>query len=362
MRLLALLTVVVAACGSDPTSNDTTAVDALPTDVTVADTTVADVAPEIVDQTVCSAGGPITLACIDETNLHTTMDAIVGPRTLADAKHQTASELCKSTFTALGFTVSELPAAQGTNVIGTRTGTTKPSELVVVGAHFDGVPGCDAADDNGSGVAGLLEVARVLRAREHERTLVVACWDTEELGLIGSDAHAATLAATHADVAMAYVFEMIGFTSSEPNSQKFPTGFDLIFPDAAAKLAANEYRGDFITVVIGDDAPGPNAAMGAAASAIGLPQIPITLNQGLRSSDLLADLRRSDHASFWSRGYPAAMITDTANFRNPHYHCGDGADALATLDFGFMRQVAAMTASAAEQTLDAPDRGTTTPP
>lgn len=348
-----VLGLVLVACGSDKSPSGTT------------DTTVApnDVVGDVAGQSVCEPAGPITLACVEEARLRTTLDAIAGPRAPGDAKHTAAAALCKSTFTELGFTVSETPATAGTNVIGVRTGTSKPNELVVVGAHYDGVPGCDAADDNGSGVAGLLEAARVLRARDHARTLVVACWDTEEDGLVGSESHAQALADADADVAMAYVFEMIGYQSDVPNSQRFPGGFDLLFPEAGAALAAREKRGDFIAVIIGDDAAGPNAAMAAAATAIGLPAIPVVLSADFRTSPALGDLRRSDHASFWKRGYPAVMITDTANFRNPNYHCYDGtADTVATLDFTFMRRVTAMTAMAAEVTLDASDRGTTRRP
>lgn len=306
----------------------------------------------------CGSTTPANYAgCVEVAHLEATVRTIVGPRAVGDAKWQVARDLCHDTLSDLGFTVTLQPTPNGTNVIGTRLGTDKASELVVVGAHYDGVPGCDAADDNGSGVAGVLEVARVLAGLDARRTLVVTCWDEEELGLIGSRVQAEALYGQSANVVLAVSFEMIGFTDARPGSQSLPLGFGALFPDAQRALDALGGRGVFITLIGGDDAAGPRAALAEAANAIGLPTIEVELSEVMRGSPFFADLRRSDHASFWDFGYPAIQLTDTANFRNPHYHCGDGADAVDTLDFAFMHAVTAMSAVAIAHVLTVDDAG-----
>ncbi len=321
-----------------------------------ADTTVPWT-PNVYTYPTCGATAAELAGCVEGDRLSTTLAAIAGSRYPGEAKWQAAQDLCKSTFEGLGYTTVLQPTLLGMNVIGTKTGSELPDEQVIIGAHYDGVRGCDAADDNGSGVAGLLESARVLASGTHKRTLVLACWDVEELGLIGSKTHAASV--TPANVKAVYNYEMIGYTDEAPGSQQFPPGFDALFPDAGAALAQLGGRGTFIALIAGANMSGPMAALASAAQSIGLPTVPVVLSEALIGVSALADLRRSDHAPFWARGIPAVQITDTANFRNPNYHCPAGnPDTIATLDMPFMRAVVAATVVAAKTTLDAVDPGT----
>jgi len=391
LRSTTLALALLACCGGDDKGGDTSTTDSTTTDgatdttaatdtatsetsepadttgTTPADTTVAtDVAGDVwtpVTYTfpTCGAATADLAGCVETTKLQATLAAIDGTRFPGDAKWQAAQDLCATTLSDLGYTVTRQPTLRGQNVIGVKTGANKPDELVIVGAHYDSVRGCDGADDNGSGVAGLLEIARILASGTHTRSLVVACWDVEEEGLIGSRTHAATIDPTK--VVAAYVFDMIGFTNDAPNSQTMPLGFEALFPDAAAELSAIGFRGVFIAAIANGDAHGSTAALASAAQAIGLPVIELVVMQSLVGSSALADLHRSDHASFWARGAPAMHITDTANFRNPNYHCPAGnTDKLATLDFAFMRAVTAATLVAAKTMLDAADPGTTSTP
>ena len=266
--------------------------------------------------------------CVDPARMESSLSAIVGSRYPGEAKWQEAQDLCRTTFEGLGFETTLQPTLLGVNVIGVKLGTELPNEQVILGAHYDGVRGCDGADDNGSGVAGLLEAARVLSEGAHRRTLVVACWDVEELGLEGSTTHASLI--TPEDVIAVYDFEMIGFTDDTPNSQQLPLGFGAFFPEAPVILESLGGRGVFIALIAGENASGPVAALSDAARAIGLPVAPIVLAQNLIGLSGFADLHRSDHASFWRRGIPAVQLTDTANFRNPNYH--KPTDTIETLN------------------------------
>ena len=183
-------------------------------------------------------------------------------------------------------------------------------------------------------MAGTLEAARVLSLRPHARTLVVACGDEEERGLIGSSAYVARARAAGDDIVLALVFEMIGHRSTAPNSQQSDPTLEAVFPDAGAQIAANDYRGDFALVVNDESATAAVTDLQATATTVGLPVVNISLLAPLKTS--IDDLRRSDHAPFWDADYPALFITDTANFRNPHYHCPRaGDDVIADIDYDF---------------------------
>lgn len=289
--------------------------------------------------------------CVDAARYQTDLELVAMERVPESAHWQVVQDLCADRLTSLGFTVERQAYATGVNVIGVRLGASEPTRRVLVGAHYDHIPGCQGADDNATGVAGTLEVARVLSMASYPHTLVVACWDEEERGLIGSEAYAARAEAAGETIDAYFNFEMIGFVSEEPNSQTMPAGFDSLFRDAARELEANQSRGDFIAVIGDPDADPHVASLERFADRIGLPFIPIVVPAGLLSSPLVGDLRRSDHASFWDRGYPAMMITDTSEFRYANYHCFDGEDVVANLDRDFSAQVVRMTVGAAAEAL-----------
>ncbi len=261
------------------------------------------------------------------------------PRPVGSPGWQAAQDRCAEVFLAAGLEVTRQPLfAGGVNVIGVLPGTTTPDERLVVGAHHDSVHDCTGADDNASGVAGVLEAARVLGARRYARTLVFVCFDDEEAGLVGSSDYAARARAEGDDIVGMVAFEMIGYTDDTPGSQTAPEGLQFVVPDFAAALDARERRGDFIAA-IGDDDPLMIGHLHTAATALGLPLLDAQLGEALRDSPLTIDFKRSDHAPFWANGYPGIMITDTANFRNPNYHCALGDDDIASLDLDFALDV-----------------------
>lgn len=301
----------------------------------------------------CSPETPAGLAgCVEGARWQADLATIAVARPPWSAAWQATRDLCAERFEAYGYTVERHRYGLGTNVIGTRPGTVEPDALVLVSAHYDSVPDCPGADDNGSGVAGVLEVARVLAQKAHARTLVVACWDEEERGLVGSLAEAARMARSGKEVVAHFDFEMIGYFSDEPGSQRFPAGFELLFAEQAAAVQADGGQGDFITNIGGDDARRALDALEKYGRAVALETVTLELNAGLRASPLLADLRRSDHAAFWSFGYPAIMITDSANFRNTAYHCYDGEDTIDRLDPVRAAKVVQATVGAAAEALE----------
>ena len=360
--ILVGLTVSTFACGDDSESNQDTAPDTAPdTSTDVADT--SDTSPDTAEVTLpqpCGTTSAAALAgCVEASRLTTDLNTIAGARPTGTVKSGQVVDFLVTRLNALGFTVTRDDYGRGVNVIGTKLGKTSPTELVVISAHHDSVPECPGADDNGSGVVGVLEAARVLGQIEHDRTLVVALWDEEELGLLGAFDWTDRLARSGSKVVVSYVLEMIGYRSDEVDSQTLPAGFDVLFPEATAAVAANGNRGDFIALIADQSAQPYTALMDQLGAATGHSTVSLHVPTTLLGTNLINDLRRSDHAAFWAYNWPAMMITDTANFRNPNYHCAAAPDQVSDIDFDFAAKTVAITAYSAAIALsdDAPTAG-----
>lgn len=309
---------------------DATEVDAIETDATEPDAMAPDGAMPVDDIAAL-------IAAADLTRYSEELEFISrGPRPSPDGAHwQATQDRCADAFLAAGLEVTRQPfPGGGVNVIGVLPGTTRPDEQIITGAHYDSVWDCVGADDNASGVAGLIETARVLATRRYERTLVFICFDAEEVGLDGSTDYARRARERGDDIKGVVVFEMIGYRDLTPGSQSLPQGIGGIFPAPVAEIEAREHRGDFI-VSIGDDDPAMIGHLQAAAAITGLPIVGFPVPRVLRDNDPTDVLSRSDHAPFWRAGYPALMLTDTAELRNPRYHCGLGDDDIDSVDVEF---------------------------
>ncbi len=207
--------------------------------------------------------------------------------------------------------------------------------LTLIGAHYDSVPGTPGADDNASAVAGLIACAEAVAALETEAAVGFVAFNREEeqadrggVGLIGSTDFAESyLPTSKLDIQAVHVLEMIGYRDAAPGSQRTPPGLPILLPDT----------GDFLGI-IGNAASASlvNTALSAAHTYVpDLPVLSLTLPPG--AEQLLPVLRRSDHAPFWRMGIPALQWTDTAEFRNPHYHGPE--DTQETLDYKFLASV-----------------------
>ncbi|HXF91708.1 MAG TPA: M28 family peptidase [Nitrospiraceae bacterium] len=267
------------------------------------------------------------------------LQALVGerhPETSPAALRQ-AEQYLRDQFTALGFEVAahefEAPGGTYRNVIATclpLTASVRSKPPLILAAHFDTVTGSPGADDNASGLAVLLEVARRLREIPLGRPVRFIAFNLEEQdpsagrqGLLGSLAYAAHLRATGQTVLGAIVLECVGYARFEEGTQQIPPGVPIAVPST----------GNFLGVVGNVASASLIDAVEKAAQA----HVPVISLEVPGNGELLPDTRRSDHAAFWHHGYPAVMLTDTADFRNPHYH--QPTDTIATVNLNFMAKV-----------------------
>ncbi|HEV2294605.1 MAG TPA: M28 family peptidase [Tepidisphaeraceae bacterium] len=189
-------------------------------------------------------------------------------------------------------------------------GGTKASEIVVVGAHYDSVRGCVGANDNASGMAAALEMARLLRGKPLKRTLRLVAFVNEEPPFFQTESMGslmyARLCKKRGDKIVAmFTPETIGYYSDARGSQQYPFPFSLFYPDTGNFIAfvGNTASRALVSRSVASfrshtDFPSEAAALPASIQGIGW----------------------SDHWSFWQKGWPAFMVTDTAPFRYPHYH------------------------------------------
>lgn len=189
-------------------------------------------------------------------------------------------------------------------------GTVRPGEIVVVGAHYDTVEGTPGADDNASGVAMLLALARAWQGMAFARTVKLVAFANEEPPFfdtddMGSRVYAARAAERGERIVAMVSLETVGFFSDEPGSQAYPPPFSLLYPSV----------GNFIGFV-GNLASRPLVTRALAAFRR-VAQLP---SEGIAAPSGVPGVDWSDQQGFWRHGYMALMITDTAPFRYAHYH------------------------------------------
>jgi peptidase M28-like protein len=306
--------------------------------------------PELGDDKGCGPFDATTLAaCVDPAAIEADIAHIAVARPPDSTAHEATRQLCADRFHALGYEVELFPYPSGVDVVAKKPGYTRAKDMVVAGAHYDSVPACAAADDNASGVALLLEAARVLAGARLDRTLVVACWDEGERRQLGSAAWATAAKARQDRITLAVSFEAVGFFSDAPQTQRVPERFEELFPDQALALLDDQDRANFLTVVA--DAPSRAAADAVVRHAAreGLKTHLLVLSSHVKAKQ--QDLHRSDHSSFWDAGFPAMLVTDTGPFRNGRIHCHDGADEPGSLDYRFAGRVARAAVAALAETL-----------
>ncbi len=351
MRWLAIVVlgfVSLAACEDKPGRSEPAPVER-PRE-RVDESAPAPEAPAMIDPSVLSIANRIDLArYIDDLRF------VAAERAPGSSHWQAVQDRCAQTLEQAGFTVERFSVeGAGVNVIGTLRGSQPELPPVMVGAHYDHIPGCPGANDNGSGVAGLLELARAFgRAQQPEgwtRTLMMACWDEEEAGLLGSKAWVDRLVAGQGPsdeppIRLYLNFDTMGYADQSPNSQRLPPGIEVLFPNQFADLQAREFRADFIGVLADSRADATAKRMLIHAERLGLPTVALTVPDMLKNAPALADLRRSDHASFWSHDIPAVFLSDTADFRSDSYHCAKRPDTVDTVDLEFVIKVVRASAS-----------------
>ncbi|WP_193198082.1 M28 family peptidase [Nostoc sp. MG11] len=192
---------------------------------------------------------------------------------------------------------------------------------ILIGAHYDAVPGTPGADDNATGVAVLLELARKFAVEPAKYPLRLVAFDMEEYGLLGSADYAALLRQQKQPLRLMISLEMLGYRDSNPGSQNYPPPLERFYPN----------RGDFISLIGNLRTIRDLIGISRSIRKVGILSqwLPVS-NRGL----VVRQTRLSDHAPFWDAGYPAIMVTDTAFLRNPNYH--KPSDTIATLDLDFL--------------------------
>ncbi len=245
----------------------------------------------------------------------------------ASGGHLFVREYIRSHFSKFGEVIThefEVRNNQHQNLIlNIESNSNRQRSPIIIGAHYDAVAGCVGADDNGTGVAVLLELATYLSANPVNYPIQLVAFDMEEYGLLGSSAYAEKLKSQQQKLRLMISLEMLGYCDRTPNSQNYPIGLDKFYPNT----------GDFIGL-IGNIPTIPDLIhfQHHLKSVVACEWLPAGW-RGLA----IPDTRRSDHAPFWDADYKAMMITDTAHMRNPYYHTSK--DRLETLDLEFLTNV-----------------------
>src|SRR5262245_47488504 len=223
----------------------------------------------------------------------------------------------EATLASAGYAVGRQEFVTDGNPVRNIDATIEPEgasdpDVIVVGAHYDSVRGSPGANDNGSGTAAVLELARLLRdlgGKSNKRIRFVLFVNEEppyfHTEAMGSLNYARVLAQRRERVVAMYSLETIGFYSSEPGSQAYPAPFGLIFPD----------RGDFVAFVgLLGSRPLVHETIRSFRSHTSFSSI------GGVAPGFVPGIAWSGHWAFAEQGFQAVMITDTAPFRYPHYH------------------------------------------
>ncbi|MBE9136517.1 M28 family peptidase [Nodosilinea sp. LEGE 07088] len=257
------------------------------------------------------------------------LEQIVGDRNpyFASARHFFVQQYIQQEFARWGVVeahIFEYQGRQHTNWMLNLPGQDPQRPPMLVGAHYDSVLGSPGADDNATGVAVLLELARAFAHQPGLSPVRLVAFDLEESGLVGSRRYAEELHQNGDALGLMISLEMLGYCCQQSHSQRYPPGLKYLYPN----------QGNYIAQIGPWQSIPTMARLWWSFRFAGLRSkwLPV-VNQGRR----LPDTRRSDHVPFWDLGYPAILLTDTADLRNPHYH--QPTDTIETLDLTFLTRV-----------------------
>jgi Zn-dependent M28 family amino/carboxypeptidase len=255
------------------------------------------------------------------TRLRAHVDALAGTigerhiwqySSLLQAAEYIAAELRTSGYEPVrqSYEIARLPVS---NIEASLRGTTRAAEIVVLGAHYDAVAGCPGANDNATGVAALLELARRFAPHAHARTIRFVAFVNEEPPFfrtprMGSVVYANAARARGDRVTAMLALETMGYYSDDRGSQRYPAGVERFYPDV----------GNFIGLV--SNVRSARLLMNARRAFRQRTSFPV---QAAAVPAAIPGVGWSDHWSFWQAGYQAMMVTDTAPFRYPWYHTAE---------------------------------------
>ena len=269
---------------------------------------------------------------------------LIGPRYLQKPKTITATiGYIEGQWANMGYSCArecyDALGDEATNIIVEQPGSKRSDEIILLGAHYDTVHSTPGADDNASAVAVLLEVGRLLRQHQSNRTIRYIAFACEEppyfnVDAMGSQHHARQSRLRGDKILGMLCLEMVGYYSDAANSQRVPP----LIPKRLRRLFP--HRGNFLAAV--GNMPSWRLCWrfrsGFKRGARSMPLFSICL------PEKISEIRLSDNSSFWDQGYPALMLTDTSFLRNPNYH--RATDTPDTLDYKRMTEVTLGVASA----------------
>ena len=253
-----------------------------------------------------------------EQELHThvhTLGKEIGERNLFQYdKLLLAAEYIRDTFEAAGYDVRrqefEVSGKICENIEAEVRGTDRPGDILVIGAHYDSVKGSPGANDNGTGVASMLALARRFAISPTSRTLRFVAFANEEPPFfqtkdMGSWVYAKRSRQQNENILLMISLETIGYYTAAPNSQRYPPPLSLIYPSTGNFIGfvSNLANSEWVKRAVGNFRQHT--------------QFP---SEGAALFGWLPGVGWSDHWAFWQEGFPAIMVTDTALFRDPHYH------------------------------------------
>ena len=224
------------------------------------------------------------------------------------------------------------------NLIAEKLGQDQSDEIIVVGAHYDTVLDSPGADDNATGIACLLELIRLLHRYNTNRTFRFVAFTLEEPPFFGSEqmgsnVYAKSCREKDENIVGMIALEMLGYYKERRRSQKFP------LPDMIGHYSD---KGNFIAIVGNNHSHPLGSVLADKMKETSLVKTRIIIpNSPIHGIDL------SDHSSFWRYNYPAIMITDTAFYRNPHYH--ENSDTIEKLNFRYFTRLVFSLADALKQ-------------
>lgn len=238
---------------------------------------------------------------------------------IEDQFHKTGMQVGRQDYDAEGVTYTNITAVLNAQF----------DKVIVIGAHYDVCGDTPGADDNASGVAGMLELAKIIKPHADNIPYQVqfVAYSTEEppyfrTGHMGSYHHAKSLSTANIKVRLMISLEMIGFFNDGQNTQRYPLkAMKLFYPN----------RGNFIAVVSKFGHRRFLKPLQRAFIDAGMP------SRTLSAPGWVTGVDFSDHRNYWEFGYKAVMVTDSSFYRNPNYH--ETMDTVDTLDFERMRKV-----------------------
>lgn len=240
----------------------------------------------------------------------------IGPRNIwTVGSMDVSARYIRGKLTTMGYEVQEQEVASVKGVVYNLeveiSGRELASEIVVVGAHYDTVFGCPGANDNGSGLAVLLELARLLAdSKPPQRTIRLVAFANEEPPFflntsMGSRVYAMRARERQENITAMLSLETMGYYSDEPDSQNYPFPLSYFYPNHASFIAFVSNTSSRLLV---------RKAISAFRSHGHFP------SEGLAAPFFIREAGWSDHWSFWAEGYQAIMVTDTAFYRYTAYH------------------------------------------